>query len=439
MSTNQKNNNSYIKVFVLVCLCLQNSSHALLTRYSKNTLKEEWSEYEVVMVSELLKLIVATAFMVYDSSETDAQGVGWYKLLWLIWNGKKMMFVVIGYVASNLLSYAALQRIDASVYTVLGQLKLFSTAAISVFYLNTFVSATKYRALLLLAMGCILVTSPNFRPPPVDCDISAAANLESLEKDEHKKSFVDFFLGVGATLIMVLISGMASVFLEKTLKGSDTKITIWERNVQLAFYSWLVVTILVFYNYMDYLLDVAEVPLSTTSTTSTDGGVGVTVDVSGIGTGKIPLTQAPAPFHGWTWLTVLIAMVQAAGGILVAATLKYADSIIRNFATAGSITLSTIVGFFYLGGVVDLTVGIGIICTVVAMFNYTMDTTLPPDALPIVVVKPNGSITDTTIDQQKNGLLPTIREAETGCGAVGSSSNISSSADGMQNVTKLNK
>jgi len=294
-------NNSWIKVAVLVGLCLQNCGHALSTRYAKNTLKEDWSEYEVVMMSELLKLVVSITFMVYDSSETDAQGAGWYKIMWLIWNGKKMIFVVIGYVCSNVLSYAALQRIDASVYTVLGQLKLFTTAAISVFYLKTFVSATKYRALTLLAMGCILVTSPNFRPPVADCDYGEAGVVENMldigdtgagepEMGEHKKSFLDFFLGVSATLTMVLISGMASVFLEKTLKGSDVRITIWERNVQLAFYSWLVVTIICFYSYVDlWTLDAASVA-------------------------SLPVGEVPVPFHGWTWLTVLIVILQAAGG-----------------------------------------------------------------------------------------------------------------------------
>ena len=113
---------SMIKIGVLVLLCLQNSMHALFTRYSKKTLQEEWSEYEAVMMSELLKLVISTGFMIYDSSESDAQGQGLRKILWLIWNGKKMVIVVVGYVVSNVLSYVALQRIDASVYTVLGQL-----------------------------------------------------------------------------------------------------------------------------------------------------------------------------------------------------------------------------------------------------------------------------------------------------------------------------
>jgi len=119
--TNDSSNN-VIKLGVLVLLCLQNCSHALLTRYAKNTLREEWSEYEVVLMSEMLKMIVAASFMVFDTAESDAQGEGLQKVIWLISNGKRMIFVVIGYVCSNVLAYAALQRIDASVYTVLGQL-----------------------------------------------------------------------------------------------------------------------------------------------------------------------------------------------------------------------------------------------------------------------------------------------------------------------------
>ena len=92
----------------------------------------------------------------------------------------------------------------------------------------------------------------------------------------------------------------------------------------------------------------------------------------------------------------------------MAATLKYADSIIRNFATAGAIILSTIMGYIYLNGVVDLTVGIGIICTVVAIFNYTLDTTAAPEVLPLV--KPSTSAVDDTISiSVKAGLDTQIK------------------------------
>ena len=80
-----------------------------------------------------------------------------------------MLLLVTGYIISNICAYVALQRIDAAVYTVLGQLKLFTTAMFSICFLGTHISGNKHRALVMLALGCILVTSPNFNTHQ-DCD-----------------------------------------------------------------------------------------------------------------------------------------------------------------------------------------------------------------------------------------------------------------------------
>ena len=79
----------YIKFGVLIALCVQNCCYALLTRYSKSVLRETWSEYEAVMMSEVMKLVVAGFLMMYDTSESDAVGTGFQRFLWLVWNGKK--------------------------------------------------------------------------------------------------------------------------------------------------------------------------------------------------------------------------------------------------------------------------------------------------------------------------------------------------------------
>ena len=76
-------------------------------------------------------------------------------------------------------------------------------------------------------------------------------------------------------------------------------------------------------------------------------------------------------------------LLQACGGILVAATLKYADSVVKNFSVAGSITLSTIISYFFLDGTIDLFVIIGIVTTIIALFNYSFDTTPTPAVLPV--------------------------------------------------------
>jgi amino acid permease len=51
-----------------------------------------------------------------------------------------------------------------------------------------------------------------------------------------------------------------------------------------------------------------------------------------------------AAWSNWSILTVMVAVFGAGGGLLVAATLKYADSILKTLAAAGAIVISTILG-----------------------------------------------------------------------------------------------
>ena len=56
---------------------------------------------------------------------SDAQGIGFGKLLWLIRHSFKVIVLVILYALSNLLAYYALARVDASAYTVLLQVFIY--------------------------------------------------------------------------------------------------------------------------------------------------------------------------------------------------------------------------------------------------------------------------------------------------------------------------
>lgn len=80
-------------------------------------------------------------------------------------------------------------------------------------------------------------------------------------------------------------------------------------------------------------------------------------------------------FDNFTICAVLIAMIQAAGGLLVAATLKYADAVLKTLATSGSIVLSAVLGFLLLGGTLDIFVAIGCVSTILAITDYTLDPT----------------------------------------------------------------
>ena len=81
------------------------------------------------------------------------------------------------------------------------------------------------------------------------------------------------------------------------------------------------------------------------------------------------------PWSNWSIVTVMVAVLGAAGGLLVAATLKYADSILKTIATAGAIVISTLLGHYLLNGPLDLVVGIGALVTIIAIANYMLDAT----------------------------------------------------------------
>ena len=113
---------------------------------------------------------------------------------------------------------------------------------------------------------------------------------------------------------------------EKVLK--TTKLTVWDRNLQLAFYSMLI-----------------YVPWS--------------------------VIDNPAnPFKGWSAVTVIVALLGAIGGILVAMVIKYADGLAKNLATASSIVATTFVGHWLFGGPMSSSIIIGALIVIVSGYNY---------------------------------------------------------------------
>ena len=155
-------------------------------------------------------------------------------------------------------------------------------------------------------------------------------------------------VGVACIFAMVAISGYSAIYFENMLKRSNEHITIWERNFQLALFSIIFLVAVVVGESMQEGAEMHEVH-------------------SGM-------------FQGWTTLAVVISLVQALGGLLVAATLKYADAILKTLATSGAIVISAVLNWMLLGGTLDMFVSMGCISTILAIFNYILDKEVPKQA-----------------------------------------------------------
>jgi hypothetical protein len=53
-------------------------------------------------------------------------------------------------------------------------------------------------------------------------------------------------------------------------------------------------------------------------------------------------------FVGYTWLTVFNIAVQGCGGLIIAVVIKFADNILKNFATSISIILSAVISWMFM-------------------------------------------------------------------------------------------
>jgi UDP-sugar transporter A1/2/3 len=314
-----------IKTWILILICLQNAGYSLIRKYS--VANENVSSKEILIVAEFLKLFISIYMTLNDTDESDAEGKGLAKLGWLLKNSGRMFVLAAIYGAMNILSFVALEYIGAGEFTICAQLKILSTAGFSVLILGTSLSAAKWRALILLVLGCLLVASPSFTN-----DVPSKSDSVYLQ-----------LLGYIAVLTEVLMSGFASIYFEKVVKSTQEVVTIWERNFQLGVYSILIYGAIIVYENL------------------------------------FPAIGATAPraiFSNWTGITFLVCCLGGFGGLLVAATLKYADAILKTLAAAGAIVLSTVLGHYLLDGPLNTVVSIGAAIVCISILNYAMDNSM---------------------------------------------------------------
>jgi len=184
-------------------------------------------------------------------------------------------------VQTNLL-FISLSHINIAVYQVTYQAKTLTTALFSVLILRKQLGPIKWVALVLLTGGVAIIQLPQ----------GANSSTTRVQGNE--------MLGVAAVLCACMTSGLAGVSIEYLLKQND--ISIWMRNLQLAIPGAVLAFICAYVK---------------------DGKV---IRESGFLQGYSPLV----------WGIVLLL---AAGGMIIASVLKYADNILKCFGNALTVVL----------------------------------------------------------------------------------------------------
>ncbi|XP_075927897.1 UDP-N-acetylglucosamine transporter isoform X4 [Petromyzon marinus] len=318
-----------LKHLSLGVLVLQTTGLVLIMRYSR-TLPLDGPRYlasTAVVLAELLKIATCVLLIGYEhgSSGRTALLVLREEII-----GKPMETLKLAvpsgiYTLQNNLLYVALSNLDAATYQVTYQLKILTTALFSVFMLNRQLSGHKWLSLLILVVGVALVQWPSD---------AASSGRQSLSVGSQ-------VVGLVAVLIACVSSGFAGVYFEKILKGSRQ--SVWVRNIQLGLFGTLF------------------------------GLIGVIV-YDGDKVWQQGFLQG---YNSITWVVVIL---QAVGGLVVAAVIKYADNILKGFAASFSIILSSFISYMWLQDFIPTSVFfVGATLVILATFLYGYE----PKALPV--------------------------------------------------------
>merc|ERR1719353_813471 len=81
------------------------------------------------------------------------------KYVFLIAHSWKMMVPAVVYLVMNILGFVALGHLDASTFSIVAQMKVFTTAIFSVLILQRHLPMRKWRALTTLTLGVILISN----------------------------------------------------------------------------------------------------------------------------------------------------------------------------------------------------------------------------------------------------------------------------------------
>lgn len=214
------------------------------------------------------------------------------------------------YALQNVLMFVALANLEVTLFQVIYQSKVVVTALGLWLALDRKFSARRWVAMGVLVLGIVFTQ--------IDKNSAPSSRPQSP------------VVGVAAAVCASLASAIASVYFEHVVKQPSESLLV--RNVQLAFFSLAV-----------------AVPAYRV----VDGA---------------PYSRF---FAGFDRHVVLLVVVQAAGGLIVAAVIKYADNVLKGFATALSIGVCGAFSFAWLGfrPTMSFVFGVGVVMVATALYS----------------------------------------------------------------------
>ncbi|GBG33021.1 CMP-sialic acid transporter [Hondaea fermentalgiana] len=285
---------------ILASLVAQNTLVVVFMALARRRASTPFSTSAVVVTTEIVKFALSLAALLAENPK-HPERVG-AELLAASGNKEVLLLAVpsLLYLVQNNLTFFALGHLDAAVFQVVYQLKVVFAAFAANIMLGRRIDAVAKVAIGLLFSGVCLVALSTSKPQPSPAD-----------RDETP-SALHTTVGISATLAAAVLSSVAGTYTEKLFKstGDSTGLgrvasSLWFKNLTLAGFSSIL-------------------------------GIAMTLHKDG------DSIRSQGFFHGFTGLVWFVILLQACGGLLIGAVLRYTSNMAKTFATAISMIISSL-------------------------------------------------------------------------------------------------
>lgn len=319
-----------MKWVALVALTFQTSWQVFVIKFARRS-GGPYLNSTVVFVAEILKTLLSIGML----ASSEGSLVAAIRMLQHQFVGDPLgtlRFAVPGlaYTIMNNLVFLSLDKLNAAVQQVTYQLKILAAAVLAVVMLGKVITIREWSSLFLLVVGVALVQWPR--------DVEGHLFMPLLDADESSASALstDAVIGLAAVVTAAFTGGFAGVYMEMVLKQVGA--SLWLRNAQLGLYGSITALL------GAYIADGDQIRRG--------GGL----------------------FQGFSWQTGAPIFALATGGLLVAVVIKYADNLLRQFSTALSIILTSLVSALVLQEFTpDAVFAVGASSAIAATFMYNFD------------------------------------------------------------------
>lgn len=317
------------KVGFLLLLIAQNTSKTLILRAAVGG-KGKFLYSAAVLATEGLKGTLSILW-VLRSGGTPASIARFLKLEWRVF--VRVMVPAGIYNCQQMLEFVALARLDAPLFSVIVQTKLLTTALFTWLVLGRQLRRQQIIALVLLMVGVILAQMKDGQ------QFGGGLGAEST-------------VGVLATIGIATLSGFAAVYTERVLKHAPLAAHSHAQDIL---------------PYMQIQMACASLLIIGAFAVASDFGVIIEYGL----------------WHGFDRKAMVAVLSSALGGLIVSAVLKYADSVLKGYATSASVVITACLSAALFGTKLDMHFMLAVVnvtCSIALYSNLGSGQPGPADA-----------------------------------------------------------